>query len=45
MKVLAVQSKPAAVRKHYEEMQKLLITELGIKPAAETRRLYEELAG
>jgi LuxR family transcriptional regulator, maltose regulon positive regulatory protein len=43
MKVLAVQSKPAAVRKHYEDMQTVLKTELGILPAAETRRLFQEL--
>ncbi|MBA3351403.1 MAG: transcriptional regulator, partial [Blastocatellia bacterium] len=43
MKVLAAQGKPAAVRKHFESMKKLLSEELGIEPSAETRRLYGEL--
>jgi DNA-binding SARP family transcriptional activator len=43
MKVLAAQSKPAAVKKHYETMQDLLKQELGIDPSAETRRLFKEL--
>jgi DNA-binding SARP family transcriptional activator len=41
--VLAGQSKPAAVRKHYENMQQILKNELGVQPAAETRRLFQEL--
>jgi LuxR family transcriptional regulator, maltose regulon positive regulatory protein len=45
MKVLAAQSKPAAVRDHYETMRKLLKQELGIEPGAETRKLYKELVG
>lgn len=43
LKVLAGQSKPAAVRKHYENMQEILKNELGVQPAAETRRLFQEL--
>jgi len=43
LKVLAGQSKPAAVRKHYENMQQILKDELGVQPAAETRRLFQEL--
>ena len=43
MKVLAAQSKPAAVKKHYEQMQRQLKDELGIDPSAETRKLYKDL--
>jgi DNA-binding SARP family transcriptional activator len=43
MKTLAAQSKPASVKKHFEELTALLDSELGILPAAETRRLYKEL--
>lgn len=43
LKVLAAQSKPAAVKKHYEDMQALLKQELGIEPAPETRKLFQEL--
>ena len=45
MKVLAAQSKPAAVKKHYEDIQELLKQELGIEPAAQTRKLFKELMG
>lgn len=43
MKVLAGQGKPAAVKKHFESMKKLLHEELGIEPSAETQRLFAEL--
>jgi DNA-binding SARP family transcriptional activator len=43
MKVLAAQSKPAAVKKQFDELTATLSGELGIEPAAETRRLYKEL--
>jgi LuxR family maltose regulon positive regulatory protein len=43
MKALAAQSNPAAVKKHFEELTTLLDGELGIEPAPETRRLYQEL--
>ncbi|MEJ7849295.1 MAG: BTAD domain-containing putative transcriptional regulator [Pyrinomonadaceae bacterium] len=43
MKVFASQGKPASVKKQYEDLQKLLKTELGIVPATETRRLFQEL--
>ena len=43
LKSLAAQSKPAAVKKHFEEMQSLLKKDLGIEPAAETKRLFHKL--
>jgi DNA-binding SARP family transcriptional activator len=43
MKVLAAQSKPAAVKKQFEDLSATLSKELGIEPTAETRRLFKEL--
>ena len=43
MKILAAQSKPGSVKKHFEDLQILLNTDLGIEPAAETRKLFQEL--
>jgi len=43
MKVLAAQSKPAAVKKQFEALKATLAAELGIEPSAETRRVYQEL--
>jgi LuxR family maltose regulon positive regulatory protein len=43
MKVLAAQSKRIAVKKQFEGLKTLLSGELGIEPAPETRRLYQEL--
>jgi len=43
MKTLAAQAKPAAVKKHFDDLATLLNSELGIEPAAETRRLYKQL--
>jgi LuxR family transcriptional regulator, maltose regulon positive regulatory protein len=43
MKVFAAQSKPASVKKQFEDLQALLKKELGIDPAPETRRVYREL--
>lgn len=43
MKTYAAQSKPAAVKKHFDALQTLLNKELGIEPAAETKRLFHEL--
>ncbi|MEO7658131.1 MAG: BTAD domain-containing putative transcriptional regulator, partial [Pyrinomonadaceae bacterium] len=43
MKVLAAQSKPAAVKKHFEQMTEILKQELGIEPSAETRQLFNDL--
>ena len=43
MKILAAQSKPGSVKKHFEDLQILLKTDLGIEPAAETRKLFQEL--
>lgn len=45
MKVLAAQSKPAAVKKHFDDMRTLLKDDLGIEPSAETKRLFTELVG
>lgn len=45
MKVHAAQAKPAAVKKHFEDLKDLLKQELGIGPSAETRRLMDELVG
>ena len=44
MKVLAAQGKPAAVKKHFDDLKKLLHEELGIEPSSETKKLYKELA-
>ncbi|MFN6962178.1 MAG: BTAD domain-containing putative transcriptional regulator [Pyrinomonadaceae bacterium] len=44
MKTLAAQSKPAAVKKHFAELESLLKKDLGVDPAPETRRLMQELA-
>jgi LuxR family transcriptional regulator, maltose regulon positive regulatory protein len=43
MKVLAAQSKPAAVKEQFENLQALLKEELGVEPAPETLRVYREL--
>jgi DNA-binding SARP family transcriptional activator len=43
MKVFAAQGKPAAVKEQFENLQKLLKTELGVEPAPETRRVFQEL--
>jgi len=43
LKVLAAQGKPASVKKHYEDMARLLKDDLGIAPSAETRRVFDEL--
>lgn len=43
MKVLAAQSKPAGVKKQFDSLKATLASELGIEPAAETRRVYQEL--
>jgi LuxR family transcriptional regulator, maltose regulon positive regulatory protein len=43
MKALAAQGKPAAVKKHFENLKKLLKDELSIEPSTETRRVYGEL--
>ena len=42
MKVLAAQGKPAAVKKHFDGLKKLLTDELGIEPSAETRKRIVE---
>lgn len=43
MKTFAAQGKSAAVKKHFDEMSNLMKTELGIEPAAETRKIYKDL--
>jgi ATP/maltotriose-dependent transcriptional regulator MalT/DNA-binding SARP family transcriptional activator len=43
LKIHAGHGKPASIKKHYEAMESLLRTELGITPSAETRKLYAEL--
>jgi ATP/maltotriose-dependent transcriptional regulator MalT/DNA-binding SARP family transcriptional activator len=43
MKALAAQSKPAAVKEQFENLKTLLRNELGVDPAPETRRVYQEL--
>jgi DNA-binding SARP family transcriptional activator len=43
MKALSAQSKPAAVKKHFENLEAVLKLELGVEPSAETRKLFQEL--
>ncbi len=43
MKVFAAQGKPAAVKEQFDTLQKLLKNELGVAPAPETRRIFQEL--
>lgn len=43
MKTLAAQGKPAAVKKQFETLEELLDKELGVEPAPETIRTYQEL--
>ena len=43
MRIYAAQGKRNAAKHQYETLQKLLKDELGVEPAAETRRLYQEL--
>ena len=43
MKIYAAQSKPAAVLEQFENLQNLLKKELGVEPAPETRRVFQEL--
>jgi LuxR family transcriptional regulator, maltose regulon positive regulatory protein len=45
MRAHAAQGRPQAVREQYETLRKLLRRELGVEPAAETRRAYEQLVG
>jgi len=41
----AAQGNRVAVREQYETLRKLLRKELGVEPAAETRRIFRELTG
>ncbi len=43
MRIHHAQGKRSAARHQYETLQKILREELGVEPAAETRRLYQEL--
>ncbi len=43
MKNLAAQKKPAAVKKQFESLKKLLDEELGVEPAPETENVYKQL--
>ncbi len=43
MKTLAAQGKRAAVKEQFETLQKLLKDELGVAPAPETRKVFQEL--
>ncbi len=43
MRVYAAQNKRSAAKKQYDKLQKLLKDELGVQPAPETRRVFQEL--
>jgi ATP/maltotriose-dependent transcriptional regulator MalT/DNA-binding SARP family transcriptional activator len=43
MRVYAAQNKRSAAKEQYNKLQKLLKEELGVEPAPETRRVYQEL--
>jgi serine protease AprX len=43
MRVYAAQNKRSAAKEQYHKLQKLLKEELGVEPAPETRRVYQEL--
>ncbi len=43
MRVYAAQGKRSAVKEQYDKLQKLLKSELGVEPAVETKRVFQEL--
>jgi DNA-binding SARP family transcriptional activator len=43
MRVYAAQNKRTAAKEQYNKLQKLLKEELGVEPAPETRRVYQEI--
>ena len=43
MKIYSAQGKPAAVKEQFETLQEILKNELGVTPAPETRRVFQEL--
>jgi DNA-binding SARP family transcriptional activator len=43
MKTLAAQGKPAAVRDQFDNLSDLLKKDLGITPAPETKKVFQEL--
>jgi LuxR family transcriptional regulator, maltose regulon positive regulatory protein len=45
MRAHAALGNRSAVREHYEGLKRLLQSELGVEPASETRKLYQELVG
>lgn len=43
LKIHAAQGKRSSVVEHFEQLEKLLKQELGVRPAPETRKIYQEL--
>ena len=43
MKIYAAQGKPASVKEQFETLRELLKKELGVEPAPETRRVFQDL--
>jgi LuxR family maltose regulon positive regulatory protein len=43
MKIFASQGKPAKIKEQFENLQNLLKKELGVSPAVETRKTFQEL--
>lgn len=43
MKIYAAQGKPASVKEQFETLRELLRKELGVEPAPETRKIFQEL--
>ncbi len=43
MKIFAAQGKPAKIKEQFETLQELLKKELGVAPAVETRKTFQEL--
>jgi DNA-binding SARP family transcriptional activator len=43
MRVYAAQGKRSQVKEQFENLQKLLKSELGVEPEAQTRRMLQEL--
>jgi DNA-binding SARP family transcriptional activator/Flp pilus assembly protein TadD len=45
MRAQAAEGNRAAVKDQFESLKRLLATELGVEPSAETRKLYQQLIG
>jgi DNA-binding SARP family transcriptional activator len=43
MRIYAAQGKRSAVKEQYDKLHKLLKSELGVEPATETKRVFQEL--